>query len=297
MKKLTLLAAVSITVLFTISISTIDFSQTDDAVKSKGNSLPETGSDKVCGDQLCSKVNSQHKMKQSDSMTHVSSMDMMMEKMDEIHENHKQKMMQSWNSMTNDEQSQMHHQMKMMMEKMESMDMNEHMKMMSSMDGKDHDKMMHDNSEKYKAADHLAMQHLETFDELDFEMFTNQNWEGFKESHSEDITVHWPDGSKTEGLDRHIKDLEAMFVYAPDTRIQEHPVRIASGEWTSVIGIMEGTFTEPMPLPDGSSIPPTGKAFKVVMNTVGHWNEDGVMDEEYLFWDNLSFMKQIGLSE
>lgn len=28
-----------------------------------------------------------------------------------------------------------------------------------------------------------------------------------------------------------------------------------------------------------------------------HWNEKSVMDEEYLFWDNLSFMKQIGLSD
>ncbi len=86
-----------------------------------------------------------------------------------------------------------------------------------------------------------------------------------------------------------------MFVYAPDTRIQVHPVKIASGEWTSVIGVIEGTFTEPMPLPDGSSIPPTGKSFKLIMCTVGHW-KDGVMDEEYLFWDNLEFMKQIGLA-
>lgn len=149
--------------------------------------------------------------------------------------------------------------------------------------------------ENYKTAERLAMQHLETFDELDFNMFTNQDWEGFKESHSEDIIVYWPDGHKTEGLETHIEDLEAMFVYAPDTRIQEHPIKIASGEWTSVIGVMEGTFTEPMPLPDGSSIPPTGKSFKLTMCTVGHW-KDGVMVEEYLFWDNQAFMKQIGLA-
>ncbi len=149
--------------------------------------------------------------------------------------------------------------------------------------------------ERYKMAENLATQHLQIFDELDFEMFTNQNWDGFKKSHSQDIVVYWPDGHKTEGLERHIEDLKSMFVYAPDTRIQEHPVKIASGEWTSVIGVMEGTFTEPIPLPDGHSIPPTGKSFKLVMSTVGHW-KNGVMDEEYLFWDNQSFMKQIGLS-
>ena len=32
------------------------------------------------------------------------------------------------------------------------------------------------------------------------------------------------------------------------------------------------------------------------MATFGHW-KDGVMDEEYLFWDNQEFMKQIGLGK
>ena len=52
----------------------------------------------------------------------------------------------------------------------------------------------------------------------------------------------------TAPIDKHIEDLKAMFVYAPDTRIQEHPVKVAQGEWTSVIGIMKGTFTKPMPI-------------------------------------------------
>jgi len=149
--------------------------------------------------------------------------------------------------------------------------------------------------EKYKIAERLAMQHLETFDELDFDVFTNQKWDRLHESHSQDVIVHWPDGRTTEGIETHIEDLKAMFVYAPDTRIQEHPIKIASGEWTSVIGIFEGTFTEPMPLPDGTVIEPTGKAFKLTMCTVGYW-KDGVMVEEYLFWDNHAFMKQIGLA-
>ena len=88
-----------------------------------------------------------------------------------------------------------------------------------------------------------------------------------------------------------------MFVWAPDTRIKEHPVKVAQGNWTAVIGIMEGTFTQPMPMPDGTSIPPTGKAYKIRMATFGHWNDQGVMDEEYLFWDNQEFMKQIGLGK
>ena len=150
--------------------------------------------------------------------------------------------------------------------------------------------------ERYKAAERIAKGHLKAFDNLDFDVFSNQKWERLKESHAEDILVHWPDGHTTKGIQKHIEDLKAMFVYAPDTRIKEHPVRIGSGEWTSVIGMMEGTFTKPMSTADGKTIAPTGKAFKLIMCTVGHW-KNGVMTEEYLFWDNLAYMQQLGLAK
>jgi hypothetical protein len=137
--------------------------------------------------------------------------------------------------------------------------------------------------------------HIGIFDDLDFNVFTNQKWDELSRSHSKDILVYWPDGHVTKGIERHIEDLSAMFVYAPDNRIRVHPVKFGSGDWTCVIGVMEGTFTKPMPTGDGKTIPPTGKSYKLPMCTVGHW-KDGVMDEEYLFWDNQTFMKQIGLA-
>ena len=137
---------------------------------------------------------------------------------------------------------------------------------------------------------------LETFDELDYNIFTGQKWDELGKSHHKDIIVHWPDGRITRGIEEHIKDLKKMFVYAPDTRIKEHPIKIAQGEWTTVMGIMEGTFSKPMPIAGGRTIPPTGKPFKLPMATIGRW-QDGVMVEEWLFWDNLAFMKQVGLSE
>jgi hypothetical protein len=40
-----------------------------------------------------------------------------------------------------------------------------------------------------------------------------------------------------------------MFIYAPDTRIKQHPIRFgnSAADWTYVTGIMEGTFSKPMP--------------------------------------------------
>ena len=317
----------SIAILLTVSVvASVDLSQTADAAKAKGTPTPKYGSatkSLVCGDKLCSATDKKSETIDSASMTPKSSMNIhaMMDRMDRIHEKHQQHMIQSWNSMTSNEQSVMYQKMQQMMTKMESMDMAQHMKMMSNMMGeKGHSKNMHADSDekhktakhdamkhpekmrtgdtelqKYKIAEKLAAQHLETFDNLDFDVFTNQKWDRLHESHSQDIVVHWPDGRTTVGIEPHIEDLKAMFVWAPDTRIEQHPIRIASGPWTSVIGIIEGTFTEPMPLLDGTVAQPTGKSFKLTMNTVGYW-ENGVMTEEYLFWDNLEFMKQIGLT-
>ncbi len=135
---------------------------------------------------------------------------------------------------------------------------------------------------------------LDKFDDLDYNVFSGQKWDELGRSHLKDILVHWPDGHTSKGIDTHINDLKTMFVYAPDTRIKQHPIKIASGEWTAVMGIMEGTFTEPMATSDGKTIVPTGKSFKLPMVTIGHW-KDGIMDEEWLFWDNASYMKQIGI--
>ncbi len=137
---------------------------------------------------------------------------------------------------------------------------------------------------------------LANFDDLDFRVYSGQKWDELGKSHHQEIIVHWPDGRTTHGIDVHIEDLKAMFVFAPDTHIKEHPIRIATGDWTAVTGFIEGTFTEPMPMGDGKTIPPTGKSFKLPMATFGHW-KDGVMIEEWLFWDNQAFMKQIGLAQ
>lgn len=152
-----------------------------------------------------------------------------------------------------------------------------------------------DQLERTTAEKKMVDEHIATFDDLDFNVFSKQRWNEFSKSHAEDVTVHWPDGHVTKGLEKHIEDMKTMFTYAPDTRIPEHTIKLGSGDLTSVIGILEGTFTRPMSLGNGKMAAPTKKAFKLTMNTVAHWR-GAVMDEEYLFWDNDAFMKQIGVT-
>ena len=144
----------------------------------------------------------------------------------------------------------------------------------------------------------LTEMRLVRFDSLDYEFYSNQDWKNFNISHADNIKVYYPDGMITTGLNpQHIDMLTPMFAFAPDTKIKNHPVKFGSGDWTCVIGEMEGTFSQPMPIGNGKTISPTGKKFKLSMATIGHWGPDGKMTEEYLFWDNQSFMKQIGLAE
>jgi hypothetical protein len=148
------------------------------------------------------------------------------------------------------------------------------------------------------AGSEVLAKNLATFDTLDYTVFSNAQWVRLHESHSKDVKVNWPDGHFTVGIEKHIQDLAAMFVYAPDTRIKQHPVRFgnSTGEWTAVTGVFEGTFTRPMPVGNGKFIQPTEKAFNMPMCTIGHW-KNGVMIEEYLFWDNQTYMNQIGLGK
>ncbi len=135
---------------------------------------------------------------------------------------------------------------------------------------------------------------LKTFDELDFDIFTNEKWDHLNESHAEDIIVNWPDGHKTVWIDKHISDLKKLFVFAPDTRILTHPIRLWSWNHTAVMWVMEGTFTKPMPIWWGKFIEPTWKSFKLPMATIWIW-ENWVMIEEFLFWDNKTYYDQLGL--
>jgi len=136
---------------------------------------------------------------------------------------------------------------------------------------------------------------LETFSELDFDVFTHQKWARLGESHAKHIRVHYPDGHYTDGIDRHIEDLKGLFVWAPDTRIESHYLRVVRDGLTAVAGVQQGTFTRPMPDGRGGFIQPTGKKYAVNIATIGLWNKRGTMDEEFLFWDNEAIAKQIGL--
>ena len=148
---------------------------------------------------------------------------------------------------------------------------------------------------KYTDEKALVAAHLARFDTLDFDAFSKQNWELFNQIHGGDVIVTFPDGRQTKGIEAHDNDMKSLFVWAPDMKVTAHPIAFGSGDWTVTTGVLTGTFTKPMPTPDGKPIPPTGKTFTIPMCTVAHWKDNRIA-EETLFWDTGAMMKQIGLA-
>jgi uncharacterized protein (TIGR02246 family) len=143
----------------------------------------------------------------------------------------------------------------------------------------------------------IAEQNMELFQKAD-DAWNAQDVEGFASAHTEDVVVYVPAQPTQHGLDAHKEFAVNSFRTFPDQRVHNRPYKVffASGDWVCSIARYTGTMTGPMVAADGTEIPPTGKSFDVDFCTVGHW-KDGKMVEEYLFFDAVTFMKQIGLGD
>ena|SRR5690348_7522942 len=119
----------------------------------------------------------------------------------------------------------------------------------------------------------------------------------FSKRHRKDVVVRWPGKPPTRGVDAHRQEAIDFYEAFPDQHIDNRPYRVffASGDWTCSIARFTGHMTGPMKGPDDKAIKPTGKPFDVEFCTVAHWDENGQIIEENLFYDLVTFMQQIGL--
>lgn len=135
--------------------------------------------------------------------------------------------------------------------------------------------------------------HLDIFDELDLVAFNNRDMKRIGEIHADQVIVHNPDGTQTTPFPPHSEELQFLF----DTfefKVAEHIVGFGFGEWTAGISISEGKWVKPITLPDSTVLQPTGKPVSLKIATIARW-ENGRIAEEYLFWDNADWNRQIGL--
>ena len=137
------------------------------------------------------------------------------------------------------------------------------------------------------------MELMQTLDDA----WNAQDLDTFTQRHKPDVVVRWPGQPPTHGIDNHRAEAIRFFKTFPDQHLGNRPYRVffASGDWTCSIARFTGTMKGPMQGPDGKEIPPTGKSFDVDFCTVARWDK-GQIVEENLFYDLVTFMRQIGLS-
>ncbi len=120
--------------------------------------------------------------------------------------------------------------------------------------------------------------------------------DGIAKFHKPDVVVYWPGKAPTRGMGNHRAEAIDFFRAFPGQHLDNRPYKVlfASGDWTCSIARFTGSMKGSMLGADGRVIPPTGKSFDVDFCTVAHW-DNGQIVEEYLFYDPVTFMRQIGL--
>ena len=128
--------------------------------------------------------------------------------------------------------------------------------------------------------------------------FNARDWETVDSVHHPDMIAYIPGSAEPiYGREAHgaaMKQLVRMF---PDIRVQTpYPIQFGDGDWITVVTNASGTFTEEMTLPDGSVIPPTGKAFDLEFAQTSKWDGDQLIVIS-AFWDTALQAKQVGLPQ
>jgi len=128
------------------------------------------------------------------------------------------------------------------------------------------------------------------------ELFNARDWEALEPIHHPEMIAHIPGSAEPiYGREAHgaaMKQLVRMF---PDIRVHiPYPIQFGDGDWITVVTNATGTFTGGMTLPDGTVIPPTGKAFDLQFAQTSKWDGDRLIVIS-AFWDTALQAKQLGL--
>jgi ketosteroid isomerase-like protein len=117
--------------------------------------------------------------------------------------------------------------------------------------------------------------------------------------------VHHPDmiafitglAEPVHGREAHAAAMQRFLRSFPDMHVDTpYPIQFGSGDWITVVTRATGTFIGEMPLPDGSVIPATGKAFDVEFGQTSKWDGDRLIVIS-AFWDAALQAKQLGLAQ
>jgi len=115
--------------------------------------------------------------------------------------------------------------------------------------------------------------------------------------HHPDMIAHVPGlAEPVYGKEAHAGFIQQLLRIFPDARaVTPYPIQFGSGDWITVVTRATGTFTGELTLPDGTVIPPTGKAFDIEFAQTTKWAGDQIIIIS-AFYDDALQRQQIGLA-
>jgi ketosteroid isomerase-like protein len=119
------------------------------------------------------------------------------------------------------------------------------------------------------------------------------DWQALAECYASDAVAVTPDQGELRGAEAIADYLRQFSVAFPDVRYE-----VASAHEVGNVAIDEGyitgTHTEPLPVPNGEDIPPTGKRIRVRECDVVTV-EGGLVTTHHFYFDQVELLGQLGL--
>ena len=129
------------------------------------------------------------------------------------------------------------------------------------------------------------------------DLFNARDWQALEAVHHPDMIAHVTGSAEPiYGREAHAAAMEQLVRMFPDIRVHTpYPIQFGSGDWITVVTNVTGTFTVEMTLPDGTVIPPTGKAFDLEFAQTSKWDGDRLIVIA-AFYDTALQQHQLGLA-
>jgi hypothetical protein len=129
------------------------------------------------------------------------------------------------------------------------------------------------------------------------DLFNARDWQALDDVHHPDMIAFIPGSAEPiYGREAHGAAMQQLVQMFPDVRVNTpYPIQFGDDDWITVVTNATGTFTGDMTLPDGTVIPPTGKAFDLEFAQTSKWERDQLILIS-AFWDAALQRQQIGLA-
>jgi hypothetical protein len=125
-------------------------------------------------------------------------------------------------------------------------------------------------------------------------MFVEHDAKRAAQFYTEDATLWEPLAGEIKGRTAIEEYLASLIQSFPDISAQTVNV-FGSDNWFAEELVVRGTNTGPIDLPTGEILPPTGRPVEIKVCFLGRVSTEGLCVEDHTYYDNASFLEQLGL--